>query len=154
MVMFVSEYINNNKRRKWVVMSWNYWNNTPKRTVYAEGVCVCVVITFSRLDVNRVWLPILLVVSWTRKTEFFLSPFAPESLVSRVRFGRPVPRQPAHSPHPGWRIWCLLNGLYPPFPVSATVTIITVMRHRASPEFIRSRNCVTDGVPYREPAQG
>ena len=26
-------------------------------------VCVCVVITFSRLGINQVWLPILLVVS-------------------------------------------------------------------------------------------
>ena len=30
-----------------------------------------------------------------------LSPFAPGNLVSRDGFGRPVPRQPAHSPHPG-----------------------------------------------------
>ena len=31
--------------------------------VAVVGVCVCVVITFSRLGINRVWLPILLVVS-------------------------------------------------------------------------------------------
>ena len=30
---------------------------------------------------------------------FSLSPFAHENLVSRDRFGRPVPRQPAHSSH-------------------------------------------------------
>ena len=30
---------------------------------------------------------------------FYLSPFAPENVVSRDRFGRAVPRQPAHSPH-------------------------------------------------------
>ena len=41
-----------------------------------------------------------------------LSPFATENLVSRDRFGRPVPRQPAHSPHSG-RIWCLLTGFLP-----------------------------------------
>ena len=41
-----------------------------------------------------------------------LSPFAPESLVSRNWFGRPVPSQPAHSPHSGW-IWCLLTGFFP-----------------------------------------
>ena len=29
----------------------------------------------------------------------FPVPFAPENLVSRDRFGRPVPRQPAHYPH-------------------------------------------------------
>ena len=30
---------------------------------------------------------------------FSLSPFAPENLVSRDRFGRPVPHQPTYSPH-------------------------------------------------------
>ena len=37
----------------------------------------------------------------TGKIMFPLSPFAPENLVSREGFGRPVPRQPAHFPHPG-----------------------------------------------------
>ena len=37
-----------------------------------------------------------------RKKFFPLSPFAPMNLVSRDKFGRPVPRQPAHSlPHSG-----------------------------------------------------
>ena len=31
-----------------------------------------------------------------RKNDFFLSPFAPENLVTRDGFGRPVPREPAH----------------------------------------------------------
>ena len=31
---------------------------------------------------------------------------------------------------------------------------LTVMRHRATLEFIRSRNCVTDDVHYRDPTQG
>ena len=35
-------------------------------------------------------------MSW--KIIYSLSPFAPENLVSRDRFGRPVPRQPAHCP--------------------------------------------------------
>ena len=30
-----------------------------------------------------------------------LSPFATENLISRDRFGRPIPRQPAHSPYSG-----------------------------------------------------
>ena len=47
--------------------------------------------------VNRVRLPTLLVVSLTRKMNFFLSPFALEDLFSRDGFGRPVPRQPAQS---------------------------------------------------------
>ena len=32
----------------------------------------------------------------SRENEYSLSPFAPESLVSRDGFGSPVPRQPAH----------------------------------------------------------
>ena len=39
---------------------------------YGGSVCVYVwSITFSRLGINRVWLPILLVVSWAGKTEIF-----------------------------------------------------------------------------------
>ena len=38
-----------------------------------------------------------LVVSGTEKINISLSPFAPENLVSRGVFGRPVPRHPAHS---------------------------------------------------------
>ena len=37
---------------------------TQREYVYVYVcVCVCVVVTFSRLGINRVWLPILLVVS-------------------------------------------------------------------------------------------
>ena len=43
----------------------------------------------SRVWINRVRLPILLHIS--------LCPFAPQNLVSRDRFDRPVPRQPAHA---------------------------------------------------------
>ena len=35
-----------------------------------------------------------------RGYRFSLSPFAPKKLFSRDGFGRPVPRQYAHSPHP------------------------------------------------------
>ena len=35
------------------------------------------------------------------ENEYSLSSFALESLVSGDGFGRPVPRQPAHSPHLG-----------------------------------------------------
>lgn len=56
---------------------------------------VSMVLTFIRLGVNRVWLPTPLVVTTKqRKMEFSLSPFAPESWVSQVRFGYFVPRQP------------------------------------------------------------
>ena len=50
----------------------------------------------ARVRINRVRLPILLVVSWTGKINISLSAFAPENLVSRDGFGSPVPRQPAH----------------------------------------------------------
>ena len=50
----------------------------------------------ARVWINRVRLPILLVVSWTGKMNIPLSPCVPENLVSRDGFSRPVPRQPAH----------------------------------------------------------
>ena len=50
----------------------------------------------ARVWINRVRLPILHVVSWTRKVNIALSAFAPENLVSRDEFGSPVPCQPAH----------------------------------------------------------
>ena len=50
----------------------------------------------ARVWINRVRLPILLVVSWTGKNNIPLSPCVPENLVSRDGFSRPVPRQPAH----------------------------------------------------------
>ena len=49
--------------------------------------------TYSRVWINRVRLPILLVVSWTGKNNIPLSAFAPENLVSRDGFRSPVPRQ-------------------------------------------------------------
>ena len=58
---------------------------------------VCMVITCnSRVWINRVRLPILLVVSWTGKINIPLSPCVPENLISRDGFSRPAPRQPAH----------------------------------------------------------
>ena len=54
------------------------------------------VITYSKRRINRIRLPIVLVVSWTGEMNISLFPFAPEDLVSRDRFGSPVPRQPAH----------------------------------------------------------
>ena len=41
-----------------------------------------------------------------------LSPLAPENMVSRDGYGRPVPRLPAYSPYSS-RIWCLLTGFLP-----------------------------------------
>ena len=56
---------------------------------------------YIRVWINRVRLPILLVVSLTGKMNTPLSPYVPENLVSRDGFSRPVPRQPAHPPYSG-----------------------------------------------------
>ena len=50
----------------------------------------------SRVRINRLRLPILLVVAAEQEKNFSLSPFAPENFISRNGFGSPVPRQPAH----------------------------------------------------------
>ena len=62
----------------------------------AAASTVCMVTHIARVWINRVRLPILLVVSWTGKMNISLSAFAPENLVSRDGFSRPVPRQAAH----------------------------------------------------------
>ena len=73
---------------------------------------VCMVVTYSRVWINRVRLPILLVVSWTGKMNISLSAFAPENsgLARRVRQSRLA--SACSSPHSGW-IWCLLSGFLP-----------------------------------------
>ena len=108
--------------------------------------------------INRVRLPILLLISWTGKVNVSLSPFVSENLVSRDGFGSPVPRQPAHlHTYSGW-IWCLPTGdssrvprrhpfvyLKPPYAIIGTVpslsglaiayrwrSLARVGRHRAS----------------------
>ena len=58
-------------------------------------------------------------VSYTGKVNIPLSPYAPDKLVSRDGFSRPVPRQPAHSPYSGW-IWCLVTG-FPPISAAASI---------------------------------
>ena len=57
---------------------------------------VCIVITYSRVWINRLRLPVLHVVSSTGKMDSPLSPCVPENLVSRDECNRPVPRQAAH----------------------------------------------------------
>ena len=67
-----------------------------------------------------------------RKRNISLSPFVPENLVSRERFGRPVPRQSAHV-HPQ-----VESGAYSRdssrFP-RRRLFIYTAKCHRVSPEF-------------------
>ena len=84
-----------------------------------------------------------------RKMNISLSSFAPENLVSRDGFGRPVSRQPAHSLHSG-RIWSLLTRFLP----SSTAAPIYLYRHTQSGEsrVYRVTQLRTDGVHCRESA--
>ena len=50
---------------------------------------------------DKAWLPFLLMVGQQGEMVLSLSSFAPEKLVSRDGFGRPVLRQSAHSSHSG-----------------------------------------------------
>ena len=83
-------------------------------------------------------------------------PCVPENLVWRDGFSRPVPRQPAH-PHnqaESGAAYLLTTGF---LPSSAAASIIygTAIRHRVSPEFIGSRNCVSMAFTAESPpAQG
>ena len=66
------------------------------------------------------------------------SPCVSENLVSRDGFSRPDPRQPAHL-----RTQAESGAYLRLLPSSeAASTYETAIRHRASPEFIGSRNCV------------
>ena len=80
-----------------------------------------IVFSKSKDQPGKIRLPILLVVSRTGKTYFSLSPFAPESLVSRDGFGRPVPRQPAHLNTQADSDWLLL--------------LLMVLTHGIPPDF-------------------
>ena len=106
---------------------------------------VCMVTHIARVWINRVRLPVLHVVGWTGKMNISLSAFVPENLISLDGFGSPVPRQPAHlrpsSPYSGW-IWYLLTEFLPSSAAASIYLIKTAIRHRVSPEFIGSRNCV------------
>ena len=74
-----------------------------------------------------------------RENNIPLSPYVPENLVSRDGFSRPVPRQPAHL-HARAESGAYLRD-------SSRVPrrrpfYKTAIRHRVSPGFIGSRNCV------------
>ena len=92
----------------------------------------------------------LLVVKGIGDINVSLSLFAPENLVSRGRFVRPVPGQPAHSPHSG-SIWCLLMGF---IPLSAAASIYIYYRQSASSQcqVFRVTQLRTEGVHSRESA--
>ena len=87
-----------------------------------------------------------------RENNVPLSPCVPENLVSRDGFSRPVPRQPAHL-HTQAESGAYLRDF---LPSSAAASIYeTAIRHRVSPEFIGSRNCVPMAFTAESPpAQG
>ena len=102
--------------------------------------------------INRVWLPVLLVVCRTGKNNISLSAlFAPENLASGDGFGSPGPRQPPH-------LHTLAEsgayyGITPKF--RDGVHIFISNRHTPCPEFIGSRNCVPMAFTAESPlAQG
>ena len=61
-----------------------------------NAMYVCMVTHIARVWINRVRLPILLVVNRTGKMNISLSALAPENLVSRDGRGSPAPRHPVH----------------------------------------------------------
>ena len=61
----------------------------------------------------------------------------------RLRQSRPA--STCSSPYSAW-IWCLLTGFLPSSAAASIYSFITAIRHRVSPEFIGSRNCVPMGT--------
>ena len=84
-----------------------------------------------------------------RKTNVSLPPFAPENLVSRDRFDRPVPRRPAHSSTTPRLNLVLIQGIPPDFRVGPHI-----YRQLPSGQFrvYRVTQLRTDGVYSRESA--
>ena len=86
-----------------------------------------------------------------RENNIPLSPCVPENLVSRDGFSRPVPRQPAHL-HTQAESGAYLRDSSR---VPRRRPYETAIRHRVSPEFIGSRNCVPMALTAESPpAQG
>ena len=96
-------------------------------------------------------VPVLLVVSLTGKMNISLSAFAPENVVSRDGLGSLVPRQTALPISiPGLNL-VLTYGIPPEFRGGVHLFIKTTIRHRVSPEFIGSRNCVPMAFTVESP---
>ena len=89
-----------------------------------------------------------------RENVFYIPLFAPENLVSQDGFGSPVPRQAAHL-HTKAESGAYLRDSSR-FPRRRPFIYLTAIRHRASPEFIGSRNyCVPMAFTAESPpAQG
>ena len=137
---------------------------SPTRELFGAGlsgaalvvvVCICVCV-WSALS-EEYGSPGCMVAnqfcSWsavTGKMFFSLSQFAPEDLVSRDRFGRPVPRKLAHSQHSGW-ILMLTRGIPPAFRGGAHLFVPST-NYRVSHELTRSRDCAPMAVHSRDSA--
>ena len=72
------------------------------------------------------------ICSWSSEEEkiaFFLSSFAPKNVVSRNRFGGPIPRKPAHSSHSRLNLVLTCYGILPCellfFAYSTTVLLVS-----------------------------
>ena len=73
-----------------VFSSHSFWTSSSLDVVYIY----IYIYVWSSVWINRVTLPILVVVSLTGNMNIIsLSPFVPENLVPRDRFGSPVPVQ-------------------------------------------------------------
>ena len=110
-------------------------------TSHTYSTYVCIIIINSRVWTNRVRLPILLVVSWTGKTIFSLFPFAPK-IFGLARKVWPS-RLASVYLFPTLRLNLVLTrGIPLSFRDGVLLLIYTVIRHRVSPDVIRSCNCV------------
>ena len=89
-------------------------------------------------------------------TGIFLSAlFAPENLILRDGFGSAVPRQLAHLHTQAEYGALLITGFLPSSEATSVYLFKTTIRHRVSPEFIGSRNCVPMAFTAESPpAQG
>ena len=102
----------------------------------------CLAIRYSRFGIYRSGMVSCPARGQLNRVDGYFSLFTPGCLVSQDRFGGPVPRQLAHSPHPGC-IWCLLTVIRSFLPFSATtMSIHTVSHPQISAEFIGTRICV------------
>ena len=82
-----------------------------------------------------------------RKNNIFLSRFAPENLISRDGFDRPFSILRLNL--------VLTRGIPPNFHGGVHLFILTAIRHRVSPEFFGSCNCVPMAFAAESPpAQG
>ena len=81
-----------------------------------------------------------------------LSPFAPENLVSQDGFSRAVPASASSFSILRLNL-VLTHGIPPDFRGGVPLFIYTAIRHRVSPEFIGSRNCVPMAFTAESPPQ-